>query len=780
MDIINYCGAIALVLAMAAGQVFAAANPAAPEPKRIESIGDGRLCMGNGYWLAAFTGPLEEPEKPVYRVHHKISRLWLGYSSSQLQNVGLAPRVKDLRSGKEWVVGACDSHRFENGVTIMETRIEPGMVRTETYGLWDKPVLVRRITFTPDKGVAGDFQIKTDISLFGDTAKRLKDPERAKINKQVYGEDERERPPVLTFPLREELRLSKADSSAEWTYAGPLYRKVAIGAVEPRTEFGIAGNARKSKAVFEGEDNGVLDISRKCGKDGGTLTVVLAFDKDLGKAKQTLAESKAKASMNDVQTRWQQWFENGAVVKTGNKKLDEAYRIEMMYMKIAQDAELGGIIVGARYQITTVWTRDAGVAISALLDAGHYEEARKALRFFSKYAYWNQRNNCLNANQHASGRVMSFMCGPGQPPVEEILQDREWNIQMLGPQLDGMGYYMYNIGKYYRCTGDKQFIQEEWPFIIKVADAHAADNYCQSESGPQGQYTDKHLRFKKYNAETGLIVDNCCEDGTFREMILTNAIAAAGFRQVYSLSEAMGEAIPLWKQRADELDAAIKKGCIRKDDKGEYLLERPVRPWIANGQEVPVASGYAWTVAATIPYYNYTDGIFKDSFHRFVNPNGGIGGWGMWWATLAHAAFEADWADCGWNYISKVLDQLPESLQLYEHNQDVTGDDGVTRHVTLNLFGYSYLPHAVIRGFAGLGYDEKAHHYYFRPQVPDELGTVRSHIRINKTQFDVTASGNGSKVVEYKIDGSDQGPSSALDAKYLDGGKHGVVVRMGK
>ena len=142
----------------------------------------------------------------------------------------------------------------------------------------------------------------------------------------------------------------------------------------------------------------------------------------------------------------------------------------------------------------------------------------------------------------------------------------------------------------------------------------------------------------------------------------------------------------------------------------------------------------------------------------------------MWFATLAHAAFEADLADVGWNYLRQLLDELPESLQMYEHNQDVTGEDGVTRHVTLNLFGFSYLPHAVIRGFAGFGYDEKAHHYFFRPQAPDELGTVRSHIRIGSASFDVTSSGNGKQVAEFKIDGVAQPCYGVLDSRYVDGG----------
>ena len=137
-------------------------------------------------------------------------------------------------------------------------------------------------------------------------------------------------------------------------------------------------------------------------------------------------------------------LETGAVVETGNTDLDQAYRNEMMYYKISQDAELGGMIVGGRYQITTVWTRDSGVGISAMLDAGHYQECRRGLEFYAKHAAWNVRNDCLHANYHASGKVLSCICGPAQVSLEEVVQPfkrgmpAEWGLQMVGPQLDGM------------------------------------------------------------------------------------------------------------------------------------------------------------------------------------------------------------------------------------------------------------------------------------------------------------------------------------------------------
>ncbi len=44
------------------------------EPGMIAPPVDGRLMFGNGYVLGAFVGPLEMPEKPIYKVHHKLTR----------------------------------------------------------------------------------------------------------------------------------------------------------------------------------------------------------------------------------------------------------------------------------------------------------------------------------------------------------------------------------------------------------------------------------------------------------------------------------------------------------------------------------------------------------------------------------------------------------------------------------------------------------------------------------------------------------------------------------
>ena len=744
--------------------------------KKIESVIDGRLCFGNGHVFGTFVGPFEFPETPVTEVHDKIARLWLGYSTTQLAQVGLAATVKNLKTGQSWTVGPCDKYEFVDGVIVITTKIEPGTVTTRTFGLWDKPVMVRQIEFEADCGNENYFQISTEMSLY----RGFKYPqEYEKAQRFKLCEDAREWP--INVPLPEkEIIVPLNKNMLYWDYDNKLYRRTVVATDDEKTNIDVIN----PKDFYIDDDFGVVRFSKNCDKRDNCLTVILSFCKQADTAVQLAKQTiKNKVDSQKVQKQWQDWYQQGAKVVTGSKKLDRAFRNQYMYMKLAIDAELGGMIVGNRYQIAVVWTRDSGVAMSVLLDSGRYEEVKKVLQFFSTYAYWNKKNNCLHANYHTSGRVVKKLCSPDQRPVEEITLPGEWTNQMMGPQLDGMIYYLYNMGKYYRYTGDIEFIKSQWPFICKVADALAADDYCYAEwdADTAGmRYLDENKRYKKYHAQTGLIIDDCQESGYVAEYTLMNAISVVGFKQAWELSKAVGDEKPLWKERSKQLNDAVKKYCFRKNEKGIItLLASQPRPEIGVGWWQMGNHGYNWTAAATIPYFNYKNKLFKECFKNQVKPVAKIHGWGMGWVTMVQAAFEADLSDVAWNYLSQFIDNLPPSLQNYELNHDVADYDGIPRHATLNLFGFSYFPHAVLRGFTGFGYNEIEDYWFFRPQVPDGFGEIKSRIKIKDTWFDITSVGKGTEVEKFTIDGKDYTKTQGvLPEEFIDGKTHKIFIKM--
>ena len=593
--------------------------------KKKKDVIDGRLCFGNGYVFGTFVSPFEFPETPLTEVHDKIARLWLGYSTTQLAQVGLAPVVTNLKTGQSWTIGPCDKYEFVDGVIVITTKIEPGTVTTRTFGQWDKPVMVRQIEFKSDCGNESYFQISTEMSLY-QGFKYPDDYEKAKRFKLC--EDAREWPINVPLPEKETIvPLSK--NMLCWDYDNKLYRKTVIATDDEKTNIDIV-NPKKS---YVGDDFGIVRLSKNCTKKDNCLTVILSFSKQTDTAVQ-LAKQVIKNRVNakEVQRQWQNWYEQGAKVVTGNEKLDKTFHDQYMFMKLAIDAELGGMIVGNRYQIAVVWTRDSGVAMSVLLDSGRYEEVKKVLQFFSTYACWNKKNNCLHANYHTSGRVVEKLCSPDQRPVEDITLPGEWTNQMMGPQLDGMIYYLYNMGKYYRYTGDIEFVKSQWPFICKVADALAADDYCYAEWDADAagkRYLDENKRYKKYHAQTALIIDDCQESGAVAEYTLMNCISSVGFKQAWELSQAVDDEKPLWKERSQQLDEAVKKYCFRENEKGIItLLASQPRPEIGIGWWQMGDHGYNWTAAATIPYFNYKNELFKQCFKNQVAPAAKIQGWG--------------------------------------------------------------------------------------------------------------------------------------------------------
>jgi len=243
--------------------------------------------FGNGYVLGAFVGPLEMPEKLIYKVHHKLSRLWMGYSTPLNLGVGLAPVLTDTQTGKQRAVGGANDYRYEDGVITMETELPIGTVTIETYGLWQKPVFVRRFRFTSKNGESARYTIST-TSLFAEHS-NAKPDESDKEAMHFYNAypEERERLVSYTFPADE--KLTYANGHVYWTYADNRYRKVAVMAAEPMAEMMLTQSHEATKE--SGELCGLVTLCEKksvslSGTDWGgvrlensgeTLTVIMAF-----------------------------------------------------------------------------------------------------------------------------------------------------------------------------------------------------------------------------------------------------------------------------------------------------------------------------------------------------------------------------------------------------------------------------------------------------------------------------------------------------------------------
>src|SRR5688572_27282041 len=251
-----------------------------------------------------------------------------------------------------------------------------------------------------------------------------------------------------------------------------------------------------------------------------SLTMIIAFG-DTTTAAQTVFDGIAAdpdANYTSTTNAWNSWRNSGSTITTGQPEVDKAYKNALVYGKMCQAAN-GGIIIGGRYQIQCYWMRDMLVGISSWLELGFYEDAKLALDHVRAVnAEWDNTLNTLFPNYHVSGLY-----------TNPALQSGEWTNKMAGPQLDGMGSYLYCMFKYYRHTGDLAFINTNWAKITQVANALMADN---------------EPNFDKY--QFGLMYEGG-EGGSHANETSHNAQAIMGFRCAYELSVIRGAPVTAWR-----------------------------------------------------------------------------------------------------------------------------------------------------------------------------------------------------------------------------------------
>ena len=119
---------------------------------------------------------------------------------------------------------------------------------------------------------------------------------------------------------------------------------------------------------------------------------------------------------------------------------------------------------------------------------------------------------------------------------------------MAGPQLDGMGSYLYCMGKYYRYTGDLAFIHTNWTKISQVANALMADN---------------EPNFDKYR--NSLMYEGG-EGGSYANETSHNAQAILGFRTAYDLSVTRGTPVTAWPDKANALEFEFHRQFVNKQN----------------------------------------------------------------------------------------------------------------------------------------------------------------------------------------------------------------------
>lgn len=538
--------------------------PAAIPPIVPEGWVDGRLAFGNGLVFGTFVSPMEEPSYPYTKVCDRICRLWFDYGSPQQCGISLQPCVQNYTHAEavQFVEGV-DQYEYldSTGIVHMVTDYAHFTVHSYTYAVstWSgtalvgKPALVRKITVVPKE--TSDLGLRVFVSLY---------PE---YTKWVYHADDREDIPSLTFPGTETVAYTPAARRATWDYSDSPrnlpFKKLCLGLMETPTQyqFGRRNRQLNTQADYSAENafryggpnfknNANVTATgtdwanacferRQTGSTPFSLTLVIACG-----ATATAAQNEFNAVAADpdacyttTHDAWQSWLAGGSMVTTGQPEVDKTYKNALVFGKMSQAAN-GGIVIGGRYQIMCYWIRDMMVGVSCLLDTGFYEDARQALDHIRlANPQWDTQYNCLHPNYHISGRWDNLQLQPG-----------EWTNRMAGPQLDGMGDYLYCMGKYYRHTGDLAFINQNWAKIDQITTALIADN---------------EPNFDKYR--NGLLYDGG-EGGSWANETAHNARVILGIRTAYDLSVTRGSPVAAWKNKADALEFEFFRQLVDRQE----------------------------------------------------------------------------------------------------------------------------------------------------------------------------------------------------------------------
>lgn len=115
----------------------------------------------------------------------------------------------------------------------------------------------------------------------------------------------------------------------------------------------------------------------------------------------------------------------------------ECYRAQLGYMLVAMD---GDQLHPGPLAYNSFWYRDGSYMVTALIDAGRTDVARRALEFFLKA-------------QQPDGRFPPIVGSDGKPQDE-----MEW---------DSQGQAVYALMQYVRATGDTPFLESAYPAILR-------------------------------------------------------------------------------------------------------------------------------------------------------------------------------------------------------------------------------------------------------------------------------------------------------------------------
>eukprot|EP01130_Rhizamoeba_saxonica_P014288 TRINITY_DN6232_c0_g1_i1.p1 TRINITY_DN6232_c0_g1~~TRINITY_DN6232_c0_g1_i1.p1 ORF type:complete len:718 (-),score=138.52 TRINITY_DN6232_c0_g1_i1:35-2188(-) len=171
------------------------------------------------------------------------------------------------------------------------------------------------------------------------------------------------------------------------------------------------------------------------------------------------------------QQYWTNWLDDALYPSHINAKELELYKQSLVVLKMAQCRENGksfgqilASLVPGMWNIC--WIRDASYALSGLIAAGKYEEARNGLTFFLEANVGKYKHFVIDDIDYGVGVDYQIsVCRYYGSGDEESDGGNDPNIE-----LDGFGLFLWTLHRYVVDSGDTKLLENYWDIIsTKIA-----------------------------------------------------------------------------------------------------------------------------------------------------------------------------------------------------------------------------------------------------------------------------------------------------------------------
>ncbi|WP_100486980.1 glycoside hydrolase family 15 protein [Sporolactobacillus pectinivorans] len=192
------------------------------------------------------------------------------------------------------------------------------------------------------------------------------------------------------------------------------------------------------------------------------------------------ALSSPEALLTQEKDWWANWHSKEKMPAGLSEQEQQVYRQSTAVLKMSQSRESGssyGQVLASLIpgEWSIAWARDGNYSIQALIESGHYQEARDALKFMFD-AKMRQAEDGSGENYYQKNFIESTDTSPPTYGLGVHLssnylisvcryfgngtEESDWNNNGPNIEFDGWGLFLWSVDQYVRATGDTGFLAD--------------------------------------------------------------------------------------------------------------------------------------------------------------------------------------------------------------------------------------------------------------------------------------------------------------------------------